>query len=74
MRLTRAFSGISLVSSLLLPAISLARDGVLEISQSCPTTTGCLPGDTGGYPATITSAVPARSFTPTSDLVTTSGQ
>ena len=31
-----------------------ASDGVLEINQTCATTTGCFTGDTAGYPVTIT--------------------
>ncbi|MBW2493600.1 MAG: hypothetical protein JRE43_02520 [Deltaproteobacteria bacterium] len=41
----------------LLPAASaLATDGILEISQTCATQTGCFAGDTPGFPVTIASA------------------
>lgn len=63
---------------LLLPSILLiflawsthavAANGVLEISHTCATTTGCLAGDTAGYPVTITGGADL-SFVLTSDLV-----
>lgn len=46
---------------------AFAGDGVLEINQTCATTTGCFPGDTAGFPVTIV-ASSARSFRLTSDL------
>lgn len=53
----------------LLAAVGPARaaDGVLEINQTCATTTGCFPGDTAGFPVTIVPSS-ARSFRLTSDL------
>jgi parallel beta helix pectate lyase-like protein len=39
------------LDSLSLPG--LASDGVLEINQSCATAGGCFPGDTAGFPVTI---------------------
>jgi len=51
-----------------LPVSSRAADGVLEISQTCATQTGCFTGDAAGFPVTITAAAPARSFRLTSDL------
>src|SRR5262245_32443399 len=36
-----------------LPGSALAVDGVLEINQTCATQTGCFPGDTAGFPVTI---------------------
>jgi parallel beta-helix repeat protein len=42
-----------------------AVDGVLEINQACAVHTGCFPGDTAGYPVTITAA---GSFRLTSNL------
>lgn len=41
---------------LLLPSISFAVDGVLEINQLCATTSGCFAGDSAGFPVTISSA------------------
>jgi len=46
----------------------LAVDGVLEINAACAVNSGCFPGDTAGYPVTITASAPARSFVLTSDL------
>ncbi len=37
----------------LLPAISFAVDGVLEINQLCAITSGCFAGDSPGFPVTI---------------------
>lgn len=50
------FSRPMLVVGLLVavPGAALASDGVLEIHHACATTTGCFPGDTAGYPVTIT--------------------
>lgn len=33
---------------------ALATDGVLEINQTCAVQTGCFPGDSAGFPVTIT--------------------
>lgn len=41
---------------LLLAGAAFADDGVLEINQSCAVNTGCLAGDTAGFPVTISSA------------------
>ena len=46
-----------------------ASDGALEINQTCAIQTGCFPGDTAGFPVTITPAANAHSFRLTSDLV-----
>lgn len=46
-----------------LPA--LASDGVREINQACALNTGCFPGDSAGFPVTITAR---GSFRLTSDL------
>lgn len=46
-----------------------AYDGVLEINGSCAINSGCFPGDTPGYPVTITSSAGSQSFRLTSDLV-----
>jgi hypothetical protein len=50
---------------LALTAPALASDGVLEINQTCAVQTGCLAGDTAGYPVTITAP---GSYVLTSDL------
>ncbi|MEZ4334091.1 MAG: right-handed parallel beta-helix repeat-containing protein [Myxococcota bacterium] len=44
-----------------------AVDGVLEINQTCATTTGCFPGDAPGFPVTISGSA-GRSVRLTSDL------
>lgn len=48
----------SIVMSLALlvttPFEAAARDGILEINSTCATLNGCFPGDTPGYPVTIT--------------------
>jgi len=55
---------------LLLPAVSLATDGVLEINQTCATSqAGCFAGDTGGFPVTIGGSA-GRSYRLTSELNT----
>ncbi len=69
----RAFASYAASSLLLLSVAAHASDGVLEINQTCATTTGCFPGDAAGLPVTITVATPARSFRLTSDLTTASG-
>lgn len=43
-----------------------AGDGVVEISQTCATQTGCMIGDTAGYPVTLNAR---GSYRLTSDLV-----
>ena len=53
---------------LLLSAEALAADGVLEINQTCATSTGCFPGDAGGFPVEITAS---GSYRLTSDLSVT---
>ncbi len=51
------------------PQVAGAGDGVLEISQICAlSASGCFAGDAPGFPVTITTATPARSFRLTSDL------
>jgi hypothetical protein len=44
---------------------AVARDGVLEINQTCAAETGCFAGDTPGFPITITAP---GSYVLTSDL------
>lgn len=64
----RAISG-SLSSALLglaLAAPALASDGQLEIHQSCAAGNGCFPGDSAGFPVTITAS---GSYRLTSNLV-----
>ena len=42
------------VASLLLAPFAEAVDGVFEINQACAVNTGCFPGDSAGFPVTIT--------------------
>ena len=51
--------GIALAAAFALLCMAnnaVASDGELEINQTCATQTGCFPGDTAGFPVTITSA------------------
>lgn len=57
---------LSTLVLLYLPSLSLADDGVLEISQTCAVVTGCFAGDTAGFPVTIAAA---GSYRLTSNLV-----
>ena len=50
---------------LLAPSLGWASDGRLEISQTCAAT-GCFPGDSAGFPVTISVS---GSYVLTSDLV-----
>jgi len=52
---------------LLLPTMSFASDGVLEINQTCAVITGCFSGDEAGLPVTIDGSAD-RSYRLTSDL------
>ena len=48
---------IPLYTLLLLLALAgpaLAVDGVLEINQTCAISTGCFPGDSPGFPVSVT--------------------
>lgn len=45
-----------------------ASDGVLEINATCAVQTGCVPGDTPGYPVTLDGAE-QRNYRLTSDLI-----
>ena len=51
---------------MLVPSLSFASDGLLEINQACVSTGGCA-GDEPGYPVTITGQA-GRSYLLTSDL------
>ena len=51
-----------------LAAPALAADGVLEVNQTCAVNTGCLSGDTAGYPVTIDGTA-GRGYRLTSDLI-----
>jgi hypothetical protein len=42
--------------TLLAPLASDAGDGVIEINQACAVNSGCLPGDTAGFPVTISTS------------------
>jgi hypothetical protein len=46
---------LTLVTLTLAPP-ALATDGVFEINQTCALSTGCLVGDTAGFPVTVTTA------------------
>jgi hypothetical protein len=46
---------------------ALAREGVLEINQTCAAGSGCFPGDSAGFPVQITGAA-GRNYRLTSDL------
>lgn len=61
--LLRALLRALLLSLLTIPA--MANDGVLEINQTCAVETGCFPGDSPGFPITITTS---GSFLLTSNL------
>jgi hypothetical protein len=45
-----------------------AGDGVLEINQACAVQAGCFPGDSAGFPVTISNSAGTSSFRLTSDL------
>ncbi len=53
---------------LVLAGPALAVDGVLEINQACAVNTGCFPGDTPGFPVTISGFPPESSYRLTSSL------
>jgi len=55
----------SLAAVVLAPVGALASNGVTEINQTCAVETGCLAGDSAGFPVSITSA---GSYVLTSDL------
>jgi hypothetical protein len=62
-----AFLAVALVS---VAQAVFASDGILEINQACATSSvGCFPGDTGGFPVTITQA---GSYRLTSNLTNSS--
>lgn len=46
----------ALLLALLSPGLALAVDGVREINQTCAVQTGCFPGDSAGFPVTISAA------------------
>ena len=52
--------------SFLLAGPALAVDGVVEINQVCAVETGCFPGDTAGFPVTLSNT--SGSYRLTSDL------
>ncbi len=64
---------VAVLLSAALAGAAAASDGVLEINQTCATTTGCFPGDTAGFPVNIAGSTPARSFRLTGDLTLASG-
>ncbi|MBY0401269.1 hypothetical protein K2X89_13305 [Myxococcota bacterium] len=46
----------ALLLLLLIAGRAMAGDGVVEINQTCAAQTGCAPGDTPGFPVTLTAA------------------
>ena len=52
-RINRWMAGLTAVAVLGPASLSMAVDGVLEINQTCAVNTGCGPGDSAGFPATI---------------------
>lgn len=50
---SRTLYSILLLSTILPLAAARASDGVLEINQTCALTGGCVTGDAGGFPVTI---------------------
>lgn len=58
----------ALFLTLLVPTVSAASEGVLEINQTCAVQTGCFPGDGAGFPVTIDQS---GSYRLTSDLTVT---
>lgn len=56
---------------LLNAAPALAGDGVIELNHTCATTTGCVAGDSPGYPVTLTAE---GSYRLTSDLFVTTAR
>lgn len=64
---------IAAATAALLSQNAGASEGVIELNQTCAVSTGCLPGDTPGFPITIQSSAP-KSFKLTSNLtVSTAG-
>jgi hypothetical protein len=61
---------LTLLFLLALATPALATDGVLEINQTCAVQTGCFPGDTAGFPVTISAL---GSYRLTSSLVVGNG-
>ena len=59
---------IALLFASLSASQTTAAEGVLEINQACAEQTGCFPGDTAGFPVTITQP---GSYRLTSNLVNT---
>lgn len=51
----------TLLSSALVASASLAADGIFEINQTCAEQGGCFPGDTAGFPVTISAPGSYRS-------------
>jgi len=49
------------------PSSGVAREGVLEINQTCAAGPGCFPGDSAGFPVQITGAA-GRNYRLTSDV------
>jgi len=63
-------TALALVAIALVAAEAVASDGMLEINQAC-VATGCVPGDAGGFPVTLSQS---GSYRLTSNLAPTTGQ
>jgi hypothetical protein len=50
----RSTSAIAVILAHAVASAAGAVDGVLEINQTCAVNTGCFPGDTPGFPVTVT--------------------
>ncbi|MEZ4333009.1 MAG: right-handed parallel beta-helix repeat-containing protein [Myxococcota bacterium] len=64
---TRIRTGGALALAVFGGGIARASDGVVEINQTCATQTGCVPGDSPGFPVTLSTA---GSYRLTSVLIT----
>jgi parallel beta-helix repeat protein len=64
-------ASLAIATALLLSGAAGASDGVIEINQTCATTTGCVANDSGGFPVFIGGFGAPRSYILTSDLVPT---
>ena len=59
---------LALLALSAVPSLALARDGVLEINQSCAVIGGCFSGDSAGFPVTIDGSA-GRSYLLSGDLL-----
>lgn len=61
------FRALFFIVFIIFTCSATASDGVIEINHTCATQTGCFPGDSPGYPVTITTG--STSYVLTSKLV-----